>query len=98
MRHGKILFVAATLTFLFAMVMNALAEDCPPGAPSCKVVIMTPQEEQTLIAPNGIFDNAEWANRSGLAGIVAAWKQKLATSPAGTVKKPEPVPTPPVKK
>ena len=34
---------------------------CPPGTPSCKVLILTPQEEQILTAPNGILATAEQA-------------------------------------
>lgn len=67
----------------------ASAQECPPGVPTCKIVVISPQEEQTLTAPNGILAVAEWGNRAGLADIVSAWRQKLATAPAGTVHKPE---------
>jgi hypothetical protein len=62
---------------------------CPTGAVSCKIVVMTPDEEKTLTQAGGIFDQASWANRSGMDGLITAWKQKLATAPAGTVAKPE---------
>lgn len=95
MHQGKILLTAALLVATIALVCNALAEtapplgECPPGAPSCKVVIMTPQEEQTLTGQNGVFDQAVWASRSTMQTLVDAWKQKLAQSPNGT-KAPEP--------
>jgi hypothetical protein len=60
---------------------------CPDGAPSCIVVTMTPDEVRSLTQPGGIFDQAVWANRSGMDGLVQAWKQKLATSLQGMVPK-----------
>jgi hypothetical protein len=50
---------------------------------------MTPDEEKTLTQPGGIMDQALWANRSGMDALITAWKQKLATAPAGTVAKPD---------
>ena len=106
MRQGKILLVAAIGAFVIVMVMSALAraEDCPPGAASCKVVVITPQELQTLEGPNAIFDAAEFANKMGLSGLISQWKQKIAASPDGKVVKPDangnpvPLPLPPEKK
>lgn len=91
--NAKGLGVAIGLTGLFFLAMNALAraEDCPAGAPSCKVVIMTPQEIQSLEGAGLIFDSAEWANRANLAAAISAWKQKIASSPDGKV------PAPPIK-
>jgi hypothetical protein len=72
---------------------------CPEGAVSCKIVVLIPDEEKTLLQPGGIFDQAVWANRSGMEALINGWKQKLATSPAGTVAKPEEKKTPePAKK
>ena len=101
MKQGKILLVAAALTALFCLAMNAAsyADDgvhsrdavCPAGAASCKVVIITPQEMQSLEGPGMIFDSAAWANRANLQGVVDAWKQKIANSPNG-VTAPAPAP------
>lgn len=60
--------------------------ECPPQAASCKIVVITPEEENTLTAPNMLFDAAVYANRMNFSHLVEAWKQKLATSPPGTVK------------
>ena len=104
MKQGKILLVAAIGAFVIVMVMSALAraEDCPPGVASCKVVVITPQELQTLEGPNAIFDAAEFANKMGLSAVIAAWKQKISTAPNGTVKPLDAngnaVPLPPEKK
>ena len=104
MKQGKILLVAAIGAFVIVMVMSALAraEDCPPGVASCKVVVITPQELQTLEGSNAIFDAAEFANKMGLGNLIAQWKAKIAASPDGKVVKPDangnPVPLPPEKK
>lgn len=71
----------------------AFATECPPGAKSCRVVVITPEEAETLTGPNGIFPIAVWANRAGMTDLTEAWKKKIADSPAGEVK-PIPLPTP----
>lgn len=88
MKPGKILIVGSSLTALFMLAMNAAtrAEDCQPNSGGCKIVVMTPQEVQSLEGPGLIFDSAVWANRANLQGIVDAWKQKIASSPDGAVK------------
>ena len=85
-----------SLLWITPSVAQALGE-CPDGAPSCVVVTMTPEEVRSLVGPGLIFDQAEWANRSGMNGLVQQWKQKLTAAPQGTVKKVEP-PKEPVKK
>jgi len=56
---------------------------CPQGVKECKIVSMTPEEVQSLIAPQGIFSQAEWASRSSMGPLVEAWKQKIQQAPAG---------------
>ena len=92
MKQGKILLVAAIGAFVIVMVMSALARaedkvpiECPPGAKSCKVVVMTDQEIATLEGQNAIFDAAEFANKMGLGAVIAAWKNKIASAPDGHV-------------
>ena len=93
MKQGKILLVAAIGAFAIVMVMSALARaedkkvpiECPPGAKSCKIVIMSDQEIQTLVGAGLIFDSAEWANKMGLGAVIAAWKNKIASAPDGHV-------------
>jgi hypothetical protein len=86
----KIAIAIIGISIGFSLVSYALAEDCPKGASSCKVVVMTPEEIATLIQPGGVFDQSTWANRSGMTSIVEAWKKKIETSPNGTVKADEP--------
>lgn len=78
------------LPLALALTTEAYAQtpplgQCPEGASSCIVVTMTPDEVKSLTMPGGVFDQAEWANRSGMSGAVAAWRQKLSTSPIGTM-------------
>ena len=99
MNHPKIIAVAAALTALFMLVMNAAsrAEDvaCPPGVPSCKVISVSPDEERVLVGPAGIFDSAEFANRMNLSGPIQYWRNKLAAAPEVKAKSVEPKPAVP---
>ena len=99
MNHPKILAVAAALTALFMLAMNAAsrAEDvaCPPGVPSCKVISVTADEERVLVGPAGIFDSAEFANRMNLSGPIQYWRNKLAATPEVKAKPVEPKPAVP---
>ena len=96
MKQDKILLVAAALTAAFMLVVNGVSRadnvaiECPAGAPSCKVVIMTPDEINTLTGAGLIFDSSEWANRANLSAAIAAWRNKIASAPNGNVKKDEP--------
>ena len=67
----------------------AHAAECPQGAPSCKVVVITPQEEQVLLQRNGILDSAEQARFLDLSAYVKYFRDRIANAPAGEVKKPE---------
>jgi len=84
------------MTAAFMLVMNGVSRadnvaiECPAGAPSCKLVIMTPDEINTLAGAGLIFDSAEWANRANLSAAIAAWRQKINSAPNGNVKKDEP--------
>ena len=81
MNHPKMLAVAAALTTLFMLFMNAAsrAEEvtCPPGVPSCKIITLSPDEERVLIGPAAIFDSAEFANRMNLAGPIQYFRKKI---------------------
>lgn len=81
-------FLAAAVFLL--LVSPAFAVDCPSGAKQCKVLIVTPEEEQVLTQQNGIFEMAEWAFRP-LGQAAKYWREKLATAPAGNT-----LPTAPV--
>ena len=77
--NGKILLVGAAIIFVMALAFNAVAQECPQGVPSCKVVVMTPEEIQSLTGPNMVFDQATWASRSTMTGLTEAWKKKIET-------------------
>ena len=102
--NARGLGVAIGLTGLFFLAMNAASRaegmgeiPCPSNAASCRIVIMTDQEIQTLEGPGLIFDSATWANRANLSDAINAWKQKIANAPAGVVAKPAPAPKEPPK-
>jgi len=77
-------FLRYTAALAFFLPASAFAEPCPNNQP-CKVLTLTPAEEQTLTGPNGIFDQATWASRSTMTDIVAAWREKIKQAKAGTV-------------
>lgn len=93
-----VLFIAGTLLVLFlqwilarpAGAAEAATTQCPnPGEP-CKIVTISPQEEQLLIKQGGILDTAQAGRYIDLGNIVAYFRMKLANAPAGEVKpKPE---------
>lgn len=82
------------------LVRCAHATDCPEGAKSCKVITLTPDEEAALVNPRMVFDTAATGRAIDLANVVAYFRSKIATAPAGTVPAPpeppkqEVVPTP----
>jgi hypothetical protein len=59
------------------------AVSCPPDAKSCKVLVITADEENTLVGPEMIFDHAQWANQVKFSGMVRAWRQKIEQAPLG---------------
>lgn len=101
----RALLLGASFVALFALVLNALAQEkvlradanppvwqdaatavpCPPNVKACKVIVLTPDEEATLIGPDMIFDHAVWASRVKFDSLARAWREKLATAPAGKV-------------
>lgn len=96
---SKVSFWAIVLTMLFVLCVvafSAQAQDkpetyhCPPGYKSCKVIFLSPEEEQSLTGANAILDHALWANRAGLSPVIEAWRRKLAEAPAGVVDAPKP--------
>ena len=60
---------------------GASGMQCPTPQP-CKIVIISVDEEQTLLGQNMIFEMAEWAMRP-LGPTIQAWRRKIESSPAG---------------
>ena len=73
--------IVIILTITTCSLSRADEPTCPPATP-CKVVTVTPQEEASLTAPNGILDMATWASRP-LGDFANQWREKLRTAPAG---------------
>jgi hypothetical protein len=93
-----ILFGAAALGWTLGWIVAiaaANAAECPTPDESCKVLILSPQEERILAGPNGILDTAAQARALDLGQFAVYLKQKIAAAPAGDVKE---VPKPEDKK
>lgn len=60
---------------------------CPtPGQP-CKVLILTPQEENVLMQQNGVLDTAAQARALELGQFSVYLKTRIAAAPQGEVQK-----------
>lgn len=91
----------SSLLAFFLLSNAANATDCPEQAKSCKILTLTPEEEQLLVNPRGILDTAAQARALDLSNVVAYFRAKIDKAEAGTVKAPPanapkdvPVPTP----
>ena len=85
----------ATIAFvsLFVLLLAlsfAPAAECPPGVAKCKVLTLTPEEEQVLVGPGFILDIAERGAQVQLGGTVKYFREKILNAPPGTVKPVEP--------
>lgn len=80
-------FACLVVTALVAFA--AKATECPQGMPSCKVLILSPDEERALTGPNMILQTAEQGRYLDLGQVVKYFRDKLAAAPAGEVKPPE---------
>jgi len=102
------IFTAASIGLLTLIVLapRLFADDypCPANAKSCKVLTLTPEEQDMLLRDKGILQTALAARPLDLGAIVQYWVNKIETAPAGKVAeppkeapKPESVPLPPHK-
>lgn len=89
---------------LLGFVSTAAAVECPDINIPCKVLYLTPQEEQALLAPGGIFETAEKGAYLALSGATQFLRKKISeakpgelrrTDPPVVVKPPEAVKPPP---
>lgn len=86
--------LACAVLLTLASCAPSYAADCPPGAPSCKVITLTPDEERVLTGPNQVLDTAQQGRPLDLAQIVMYFRSKIATAPAGEIVKPAPAASP----
>lgn len=83
---GFALMLALAIVAFVLLVDDAWATECPnPGEP-CKVIVLTPQEEQMLMNKNGVLDTAQAARFIDLGNIVSYFREKIAHAPAGDMK------------
>lgn len=78
--------VSAAVGTMFITAAGAV--DCPPGVLSCKVLTLSPQEEQILLQPNGILDTAAQGRKIDLGEVTLYFRNKIQAAPAGEVKAP----------
>lgn len=84
---GAVIAFLLALAFLLLWAAGVVeAETCPnPGQP-CKVLVLTPDEEQLLIKQGGILDSAAAGRYIDLGNVAAYFRMKLMQAPAGEVK------------
>lgn len=93
-RHGPAyFFLTAAVLWILACCTVLHAQDvahypCPDNLP-CKILTLNAQEERALLTPNGVLDTAAQARNLDLGQFVVYLKQRIATAPAGEVKKDE---------
>lgn len=90
------LILIASVTFVHAEEPNAIVNgntvqllpkpQCPTPGEKCKILILSPQEENLLTGQNGILDTAAQGRQIDLGGFAVYFKSKIATAPAGEVK------------
>lgn len=82
--------VAVFLLVIVALPRRAAADprtDCPSPAP-CKVITLSPEEEQALTGQKMVFDTAVAGRQIDLFGVVAYFREKIGRAPAGDAAKP----------
>jgi len=87
-----IAFSVGVVFLLFTLDKCANAESCPPGAASCKVITLTPDEQTALLGQNGILQTAEQGRFIDLSTATRYFRAKIEAAPAGTVVPAEPKP------
>lgn len=73
-----------------ALAVRSLATECPAGAQSCKVLVLTPQEESILIQERGILATAAEGRKIELEAATMYFRNRIQNAPAGEVKLSEP--------
>ena len=87
-RRFPLILIAVLAAALFSP--SAFATDCPAGAKSCKVLTITPEEEEALTGSGRILDTALQGRFIDLNGAVKYFRDKITNAPAGVVKEEKP--------
>lgn len=78
------------LSLLALLVASPVyAVECPPNMKACKVWFLSPEVEQILVQPNGIFATAAQARTLDLAAATQFLRNQIENAPQGEVKAPE---------
>jgi len=82
------------VAFLLLFGIPAWAVECPAPGP-CKVLTLTPDEENILVGQQGIFDIAERGAAVVLGPPVKYFREKIQKAPQGDQPKPPEAPKKP---
>ena len=82
------LALCVAIVWYFFGVPKARAEDCPPNAKSCKVLTLTPEEQDMLVRDKGILQTAVQARPLDLGAVVQYFVNKIEHAAAGKVVEP----------
>lgn len=74
-------------TYAFSDEKPKASLACPPDAKTCKVLIITPDEEQVLVAL--VSNTGAQGPYNMVKSMVDAWLKKIADAPAGEPRKDE---------
>jgi hypothetical protein len=96
----SIILGAAVLLFASLWATGVIAAEkatteCENIGEPCKIVRITPQEEQLLIRQGGVLDTASAGRYIELGNVTSYFRMKLMQAPQGEMKLPPPLPEPP---
>lgn len=77
----------ALLLTTAAHAADPLPVPCPTPGQTCKIIVLTPEEESILTGKNGVLDTAAQSRALDLGPFVVYVRQKIAQAPEGTVTK-----------
>jgi len=76
----------AWTAFCIFAISYASATECPVPGESCKVLVLSLQEERLLTGQNGVLDTAAQARALDLGQFSVYLKTRIAAAPAGEMK------------
>ena len=80
-----VLCIAIVWYFFGAPLARADEVPCPANAKSCKVLTLTPDEQDMLLRDKGVLQTAVQARPLDLGAIIQYWVNKIEAAPAGKV-------------
>jgi hypothetical protein len=81
------LALGAAFSGTIAHATEPLNIPCPTPGQTCKIIVLTSEEESILTGKNGVLDTAAQSRALDLGPFVVYVRQKIAQAPEGTVTK-----------